>query len=174
MGTIADKLNKALANKADIKAALIEKNRTPNDNMSTYGDEIRAIEAGGGEFSSFTKDYIEWDSNDFTYDFMDGDEGPAMLIIMEGISLNYGDIITLELNTEMFSFAQTMVVPDRQVGEWAMMINDPINELLFVFIVGDEEVTAGYALDWNTFEPVEQSVLEEHINRIIITALKQP
>jgi hypothetical protein len=47
MSTIADKLNKALANKADIKAALIEKGRTPSDNMSTYGDEIRAIETGG-------------------------------------------------------------------------------------------------------------------------------
>lgn len=47
MSTIADKLNKALANKADIKNALIEKGRTPSDNMSTYGDEIRAIETGG-------------------------------------------------------------------------------------------------------------------------------
>ena len=47
MGTIADKLNKALENKADIKAALIEKGRTPSDNLSTYGDEIRAIETGG-------------------------------------------------------------------------------------------------------------------------------
>lgn len=174
MGTIADKLNKALENKADIKAALIEKNRTPNDNMSTYGDEIRAIETGGGESSSFTKDYIEWDSNDFTYDFMDGDEGPAMLIIEEGINLNYGDIITLELETEIFSFAQTMVVPDRLYGEWSVAIIDPISELYFVFICGDEEVTAGYALDWNTFEPVEQSVLEEHLNRISITVLKQP
>lgn len=47
MGTIADKLNKALANKTDIKNALIEKGRTPSDNMSTYGNEIRAIETGG-------------------------------------------------------------------------------------------------------------------------------
>ena len=117
MGTIADKLNKALANKADIKAALIEKNRTPNDNMSTYGDEIRAIETGGGEFSPFTKDYIEWNRNDFTYDFMDGDEGPVMLIIEDGISLNYGDIITLELDTEYsLSFNNGRSRP--YYGEW--------------------------------------------------------
>lgn len=174
MSTIADKLNKALANKADIKAALIEKNRTPNDNMSTYGDEIRAIETGGGEFSSFTKEYIEWGIDDFTYEFLDGDEGPAMLIIEEGITLNYGDIITLELDTATFSFVQTMVVPDRHYGEWSITIIDPFNELLFLFIFGDEEVTAGYALDTNTFEPVEQSVLEEHLNRISITVLKQP
>lgn len=174
MSTIADKLNKALANKADIKAALIEKNRTPNDNMSTYGDEIRAIETGGGEFSSFTKDYIEWDSNDFTYEFYDGDEGPALLIIEEGITLNYGDIITLELVTEMFSFAQTRIVPDCYPGEWAMVIDDPISELWFFLVIGEEDVTMGYALDWNTFEPVEQSVLEEHLERIRITVLKQP
>lgn len=174
MSTIADKLNKALANKADIKAALIEKNRTPNDNMSTYGDEIRAIETGGGEFSSFTKDYIVWDSNDFTYDFMDGDEGPVMFIIEEGITLNYGDIITCELVNKMFSSFQTMVVPDRPFGEWPMIIDDPINELSFLFLIGDEDVTMGYALDWNTFEPVEQSVLEEHLERISITVLKQP
>ena len=44
MGTTAEKLNKLLTNKADIKSALTEQRQTPGDVMSTYADKIRAIE----------------------------------------------------------------------------------------------------------------------------------
>lgn len=46
--TIADKLNKLRATKADIKAAIIEKgqNVPDDDAFSTYGDKIRAIQSG--------------------------------------------------------------------------------------------------------------------------------
>lgn len=45
MGTIVDKLNKLLATKADIKAAIIEKGQTvlDSDIFANYGDKIRAI-----------------------------------------------------------------------------------------------------------------------------------
>ena len=49
MGTIADKLNKVLSTKEDIKAAIIEKGQTvaDTDTFASYPDKIRAIETGG-------------------------------------------------------------------------------------------------------------------------------
>ena len=46
MGTVAEKLNKVLKTKADIKAAIIEKGQNAGDVFSTYADKIRAIETG--------------------------------------------------------------------------------------------------------------------------------
>lgn len=48
MGTIADKLAKLNATKADLKAALAEKGQTVGDVFSTYPAAVRAIETGGG------------------------------------------------------------------------------------------------------------------------------
>ncbi|OUN23675.1 hypothetical protein B5G34_00845 [Flavonifractor sp. An82] len=47
MGTIADKLAKLAATKADLKAALAEKGQTVGDVFSTYPAVVRAIETGG-------------------------------------------------------------------------------------------------------------------------------
>lgn len=44
MSTTAEKLNRLLNTKADIKAALVEKGQTASDIFSTYADKIRAIE----------------------------------------------------------------------------------------------------------------------------------
>lgn len=44
----ADKLNALIQTKADIKQALIDKGQNPTDVFSTYADDIRAIETGGG------------------------------------------------------------------------------------------------------------------------------
>ena len=46
MGTVADKLNKLLGTKADIKAAITEKGQTvaEADTFASYADKIRAIE----------------------------------------------------------------------------------------------------------------------------------
>ena len=46
MGTVAEKLNKVLRTKADIKAAITEKGQNVGDVFSTYADKIRAIETG--------------------------------------------------------------------------------------------------------------------------------
>ena len=46
----ADKLNALVQTKADIKQALIDKGQNPSDVFSTYADDIRAIESGGGVF----------------------------------------------------------------------------------------------------------------------------
>lgn len=46
----ADKLNALVQTKADIKQALIDKGQNPSDVFSTYADDIRAIETGGGVF----------------------------------------------------------------------------------------------------------------------------
>ena len=46
----ADKLNALVQTKADIKQALIDKGQNPTDVFSTYADDIRAIETGGGVF----------------------------------------------------------------------------------------------------------------------------
>lgn len=43
MGTTADKLNRVLATKNDLKAALIEKGQDPGDVFSQYPDKVRAI-----------------------------------------------------------------------------------------------------------------------------------
>ena len=47
MGTIADKLAKLAATKADLKAALAEKGQTVGDVFSTYPAAVRSIETGG-------------------------------------------------------------------------------------------------------------------------------
>ena len=52
MGTTADKLALLAGTKADIKAALTEKGRTPGDVFASYGDEVRAIETGGIDVKS--------------------------------------------------------------------------------------------------------------------------
>ena len=44
----ADKLNALVQTKADIKQALIDKGQNPSDVFSSYADDIRAIETGGG------------------------------------------------------------------------------------------------------------------------------
>ena len=46
MGTIADKFDKLIETKADIKEAITEKGQSVSDVFSTYGDAIRAIETG--------------------------------------------------------------------------------------------------------------------------------
>ena len=47
MGTIADKLAKLNATKADLKAALAEKGQTVGEVFSAYPAAVRAIETGG-------------------------------------------------------------------------------------------------------------------------------
>ena len=49
MGTTADKLNKVLSTKADIKSAIIEKGVavSDSDTFASYGDKIRSITSGG-------------------------------------------------------------------------------------------------------------------------------
>lgn len=55
MGTIADKLQKLITTKADIKSALIEKGVTDVTNeFDTYGDAIRSIETGGAGILDYT------------------------------------------------------------------------------------------------------------------------
>lgn len=49
----ADKLNALVQTKADIKQALIDKGQNPTDVFSTYADDIRAIETGGGSGGVF-------------------------------------------------------------------------------------------------------------------------
>ena len=48
MGTVADKLNKVLSTKADIKSAIIEKGVavSDSDTFASYGDKIRNIKSG--------------------------------------------------------------------------------------------------------------------------------
>lgn len=48
MGTVADKLNKAMSTKADIKAALIAKGQTVSDTdtFASYANKVRAIQTG--------------------------------------------------------------------------------------------------------------------------------
>ena len=48
MGTTADKLNKVLSTKADIKSAIIEKGVavSDSDTFASYGDKIRSIKSG--------------------------------------------------------------------------------------------------------------------------------
>ena len=49
MGTTADKLNKVLSTKADIKSAIIEKGVavSDSDTFASYGNKIRSIKSGG-------------------------------------------------------------------------------------------------------------------------------
>lgn len=51
MGTIADKLAKLEATKADLKAAITEKGQTVGDVFSAYPAAVRAIETGGAPAS---------------------------------------------------------------------------------------------------------------------------
>ena len=52
MGTTADKLNKVLATKNDLKAALIEKGQDPGDIFSQYPAKVRAIKTDSIKLSS--------------------------------------------------------------------------------------------------------------------------
>ena len=58
MGTVADKLNKLLSTKADIRAAITEKGQTvaEADTFASYADKIRAIETAskGMEWTAAT------------------------------------------------------------------------------------------------------------------------
>lgn len=49
----ADKLNKILETKSDIKQALIDKGQNPTDVFSSYADDIRAIETSSGSDGVF-------------------------------------------------------------------------------------------------------------------------
>ena len=48
MGTVADKLNKVLSTKTDIKNAIIEKGVavSDSDTFASYGNKIRSIKSG--------------------------------------------------------------------------------------------------------------------------------
>lgn len=52
MGTTADKLNRVLATKNELKAALIEKGQDPGDVFSQYPEKIRAIQTDSIKLSS--------------------------------------------------------------------------------------------------------------------------
>ena len=59
MGTTADKLNKVLSTKADIKSAIIEKGVavSDSDTFASYGDKIRSIKSGGDSGGDFVEGY---------------------------------------------------------------------------------------------------------------------
>lgn len=60
----ADKLNALVQTKADIKQALIDKGQNPTDVFSTYADDIRAIETGGGSGGVFDFASIGYTGNE--------------------------------------------------------------------------------------------------------------
>lgn len=86
MGTTADKLNKIIATKSDIKNAIIEKGVDVSDSdvFSSYGDKIRNIKSGSTLPSPFIDRIdlykklkaqgitLEWDDSIFGYDYRDG------------------------------------------------------------------------------------------------------
>lgn len=59
MGTTADKLNKVLSTKADIKSAIIEKGVavSDSDTFASYGAKIRSIKSGGDSGGDFVEGY---------------------------------------------------------------------------------------------------------------------
>ena len=59
MGTTADKLNKVLSTKADIKSAIIEKGVavSDSDTFASYGNKIRSIKSGGDSGGDFVEGY---------------------------------------------------------------------------------------------------------------------
>ena len=59
MGTTADKLNKVLSTKADIKSAIIEKGVavSDSDTFASYGDKIRSIKSGGDSGGDIVEGY---------------------------------------------------------------------------------------------------------------------
>ena len=59
MGTTADKLNKVLSTKADIKSAIIEKGVavSDSDTFASYGNKIRSITSGGGSGGDIVEGY---------------------------------------------------------------------------------------------------------------------
>lgn len=65
----ADKLNKVLETKADIKQALIDKGQNPSDVFSTYAENIRAINKSiwTGHVDVEGLKAIGWDDEDITY-----------------------------------------------------------------------------------------------------------
>ncbi len=136
MSTIADKLNKALANKADIKAALIEKGRTPSDNMSTYGDEIRAIETGGS--SSALNDGVT--SSTITFE----EDGELIEIDMPIIYKYFGDIDPAIDTIQVNMFDLDVTIP-----------------FFFIFMIIDDETDIPSLL--NTF--TDPSIFVDMIKR---------
>ena len=83
MGTTADKLNKIIATKSDIKNAIIEKGVDVSDSdvFSSYGDKIRNIKSGSTLPSPFIDRIdlykklkaqgidLDWNSNVFGYNY---------------------------------------------------------------------------------------------------------
>lgn len=59
MGTTADKLNKVLSTKADIKSAIIEKGVavSDSDTFASYGNKIRSIKSGGDSGGDIVEGY---------------------------------------------------------------------------------------------------------------------
>lgn len=55
MATISEELNKLETTKADIKSALVEKGQNPTDVFSSYAQNIRDIQSGGGGDIDFSK-----------------------------------------------------------------------------------------------------------------------
>ena len=86
MGTTADKLNKIIATKSDIKNAIIEKGVDVSDSdvFSSYGDKIRNIKSGSTLPSPFIDRIdlykklkakgieLDWNSNVFGYSYDNG------------------------------------------------------------------------------------------------------
>lgn len=85
MGTTADKLNKVLSTKADIKSAIIEKGVavSDSDTFASYGDKIRSIKSGSTLPSPFMDRIdicrklnaqgvnLDWDDSIFGFDYRD-------------------------------------------------------------------------------------------------------
>lgn len=85
MGTTADKLNKVLSTKADIKSAIIEKGVavSDSDTFASYGDKIRNIKSGSTLPSPFMDRIdickklnaqgvnLDWNDSIFGFDYRD-------------------------------------------------------------------------------------------------------
>ena len=102
MGTTADKLNKIIATKSDIKNAIIEKGVDVSDSdvFSSYGDKIRNIKSGSTLPSPFIDRIdlykklkaqgitLEWDTNVFGYEYNRYVSG-------------YGEYYYIDINTKL-------------------------------------------------------------------------
>lgn len=103
MGTTADKLNKVLSTKTDIKNAIIEKGVAvlDSDTFASYGDKIRSINSGSTLPSPFM-DRIDickklkaqgvnlgWNDSIFGFDYMDS------------YNSNYGAYYYFDVNTKL-------------------------------------------------------------------------
>ena len=102
MGTTADKLNKIIETKSDIKNAIIEKGVDVSDSdvFSSYGDKIRNIKSGSTLPSPFMDRIdlykklkaqgirLEWDTNVFGYEYDRDVSG-------------YGEYYYIDINTKL-------------------------------------------------------------------------